>query len=370
MIHSKPISPITIGWCPSRGHELKFMPSHQPNGHAIFTGSSGFGKTTIVTSTSLSLVCSGIPVISFDFHDDMEISIQRTYRIGDGSTGEVSIRFLQPTSRAMQVFGPRGHVENAIRAIEEMGSRKLGDAQRNVLRSVILELVDRHGVLKTNCHNEEGSSIRGIVPSDLLALLESKKSEAERREQRVLYDGLINRVSALASLDVFENENALDIENLLLNGGRIQMQAVPGSIRGAIARTLMRMLFSELTAMGPTQRKMNDQLAPFRVYLVVDEAGSVIRRSEDDCIVKTIAKESRKFGVGLLLAAQTLGDLGDEVIANADTHFALPSKSARDARKVEQKLRLREGMLNVGTGRWIGYYQVGFNTYWANFLHS
>lgn len=370
MIHSKPIPPIIIGWCPFSGHPLRFMPSHQPNGHVIFTGSTGLGKTTIITSTSLSIFFSGIPVISFDFHDDMEILVQRTYRIGDGSTGEFSVRFLQPTSRAIQVFGPRGHVENAISAIEEMGSRKLGDAQRNVLRSVISELVDRHGFPKKNGHNEDGVSSRGIVPSDLLALLESKQSEAERREQRVLYDGLISRVAALASLDVFENENALDIEDLLLNGGRIQMQAVPGSIRGAISRILMRMLFSELTAMGPTQRQMNDQLAPFRVYLVVDEAGSVIRRRADDCIVKTIAKESRKFGVGLLLATQTLDDLSDEIVANADTHFALPSKSARDARKIEQKLGLDKGMLNAGTGRWIGYYQTGFDTYLANFLHS
>lgn len=367
MIHSRPIPPIAIGWCPF-GYGLHFAPSSQVNGHAIFTGSSGSGKTVMAKSVSCAIQQSGVPVVSFDFHGDMEISSQRTYQLGDGSTGEYSIRFLQPTPRALRVFGDRGFIDNAIGAIEEMGRRKLGDAQRNALRAVLPELLNGHDVLKPESDIERDGSKRGIYPSDLLSLLESKKSEAEGSSQRNLYDGLISRVSALASLNIFENENALDIEDLLVNGGRIQMLSVPRPVRGCVARILMRMLFDEITAMGPVQRQMYETLVPFRVYLVVDEAGSVIRRTADDCIVKTIAKESRKFGVGLLLAAQTLDDLSDEVVANVDTHFALPSKSARDARKVEQKLGLSRGALNAGAGRLVGYYQAGYHKFPVHFF--
>lgn len=366
MIHSRPIPPITIGWCPF-GYSLSFMPSSQVNGHAIITGSSGSGKSVLAKFVSCAIQQSGVPVVTFDFHGDMEIFSQRTYQLGDGPTGEYSIRFLQPTRRALRVFGARGFIDNTIGAIEEMSRRKLGDAQRNALRAVLPELLDGHGVLNPEGDNDGDGSRRGIVPSDLLALLESKKSEAEGSSQRNLYDGLISRVSVLASLNIFENDNALDIEDLLVNGGRIQMLSVPRPVRGCVARILMRMLFDEITAMGPVQRQMYEPLVPFRVYLVVDEAGSVIRRTAEDCIVKTIAKESRKFGVGLLLAAQTLDDLSDEVVANADTHFALPSKSASDARKVEQKLGLSRGALNTGGGRLIGYYQAGFQRYPAHF---
>jgi len=309
-----------------------------------------------------------VPIVIFDFHDDLDISGLRTIRLGDGPSGECSIRFLEPTPLALKVYGSRGCMENAVSVIEEMGRRKLGESQINVLRSAILELWQSMGV--NECDGDfSTAAAKSVRPSDLRDLLYEKKDKAESSREKQILDGLINRVDALATCAIFEHELPLRVDDVLQNGARLHMQGIPASMRGGVARTLVNMMFAEIAAMGPVKESPFDVGASFRVYLVLDEAGSVIRQKADDCIIKTIAKESRKFGVGLLLAAQTLDDLSEEVVANADTHFALPTKSSKDARKVEQKLGLPKGTLNCGTGRWSGYYQSGFDVYKANFYY-
>lgn len=362
------IRPIVIGYEASHGFGIPFMPAQRANGHAVFTGATGLGKSTILRFVASSLGQQGVPIVILDFHDDLELFGHRSVRIGDGPSGECSIRFLEPTPWAMRAFGLRGFLENAVSAIEEMGRRKLGEGQVNVLRSAIIEMWRRRGISEESCSDQVNYIGAKIVPSDLVNVLKEKREASESFREKQVLDGLISRIEGLASCSIFEHKEALKIDDILRNGARLHMQGIPAPMRGPVARLLVRMIFAEIVAMGPIQRSGFDGSALFRLYIVIDEAGSVIRRKADDCIVKTIAKESRKFGVGLLLAAQTLDDLSDEVVANADTHFALPTKSARDARKVEQKLNLSKGKLNAGTGPWSGYYQSGFPVYRAHFF--
>ncbi|KZY37771.1 MULTISPECIES: DUF87 domain-containing protein [unclassified Alcanivorax] len=362
------VPPINIGIDALSGRGLGFFPGLCANGHVEITGSSGMGKSTVAKFIASYLFCSKVPVVIFDFHDDLAISGIRTLHLGDGASGECSIRFLEPTPLALEVFGLRGCLESAVRAIEATGRRKLGDGQINVLRSAIMELWRRLGITES-ASDSPAATAKSIRPSDLRDLLLEKKDEAESSRERQIFDGLINRVDVLAACAIFEHESPLRVDDLLQNGARLHMQGIPASMRGWVARTLVNMIYAEIAAMGPVKESPFDAGSPFRVYLVLDEAGSVIRQKADDCIIKTIAKESRKFGVGLLLAAQTLDELSEEVVANVDTHFALPTRSAKDARKVEQKLGLCKGALNCGTGRWSGFYQTGHNVYKANFYH-
>ena len=359
---------INIGIDARLGYWLSFLPGLCTNGHAIFTGSTGMGKSTIVKYVASSLCRSKVPVVIFDFHDDLAISEISTLHLGDGPSGDCSIRFLEPAPLVLKAFGLRGCLETAVSAIEEMGRRKLGDSQINALRQAIMELWWRKGITES-ASDFPAAVAKSIRPSDLRDLLYEKKDKAESNREKQIFEGLLSRVDVLARCAIFEHESPLRVDDVLQNGARLHMQGVPALMRGGVARTLVNMIFAEIAAMGPVKESPFDSGSPFRVYLVLDEAGSVIRQKADDCIIKTMAKESRKFGVGLLLAAQTLDDLSEEVVANADTHFALPTRSAKDARKVEQKMGLSKGTLNVRTGRWSGFYQSGLQVYKANFCH-
>lgn len=57
-------------------------------------------------------------------------------------------------------------------------------------------------------------------------------------------------------------------------------------------------------------------------FIVIDEAHKFVSE-EDDHILNVIAKEARKFGVGLVLASQSLAHFPDDVIANAATKVIL-----------------------------------------------
>lgn len=57
-------------------------------------------------------------------------------------------------------------------------------------------------------------------------------------------------------------------------------------------------------------------------FIVIDEAHKFVSE-EDDHILNVIAKEARKFGVGLVLASQSLAHFPDDVVANAATKIIL-----------------------------------------------
>jgi len=225
------VPPINIGIDALYCRGLSFLPGLCANGHAVFTGSTGMGKSTIVKHVVSSLRCLMVPIVIFDFHDDLDISGLRTIRLGDGPSGECSIRFLEPTPLALKVYGSRGCMENAVSVIEEMGRRKLGESQINVLRSAILELWQSMGV--NECDGDfSTAAAKSVRPSDLRDLLYEKKDKAESSREKQILDGLINRVDALATCAIFEHELPLRVDDVLQNGARLHMQGIPASMRG------------------------------------------------------------------------------------------------------------------------------------------
>jgi len=57
-------------------------------------------------------------------------------------------------------------------------------------------------------------------------------------------------------------------------------------------------------------------------FIVIDEAHKFVSE-EDDHILNIIVKEARKFGIGLVLASQSLAHFPDDIIANAATKVIL-----------------------------------------------
>jgi len=57
-------------------------------------------------------------------------------------------------------------------------------------------------------------------------------------------------------------------------------------------------------------------------FIVIDEAHRFVSE-EDDHILNVIAKEARKFGIGLVMASQSLTHFPDDVVANAATKVIL-----------------------------------------------
>jgi DNA helicase HerA-like ATPase len=77
---------------------------------------------------------------------------------------------------------------------------------------------------------------------------------------------------------------------------------------------LLEDLFMEAKARG--ERSEPD------TFIVIDEAHKFVSE-EDEHIVNVIAKEARKFGVGLILASQSLSHFPEDVIANCSTKMIL-----------------------------------------------
>lgn len=90
--------------------------------------------------------------------------------------------------------------------------------------------------------------------------------------------------------------------------------------------------------------KERGERAEADTFIVIDEAHKFA--SDDDAhIVNVIAKEARKFGLGLVLASQSLSDFPDDIIANSATKIILGiDEMFHDA--VSRKLRLKPDRLS------------------------
>lgn len=74
-------------------------------------------------------------------------------------------------------------------------------------------------------------------------------------------------------------------------------------------------------------------------FVIIDEAHKFVS-DDDGHIVNVIAKEARKFGLGLILASQSLSDFPDDIIANSATKIILGiDEMFHDA--VSRKLRIK-----------------------------
>jgi hypothetical protein len=93
------------------------------------------------------------------------------------------------------------------------------------------------------------------------------------------------------------------------------------ALREAEKRMFVEFRLQELYGVHFAQGPMADRDG-LRAVVVLDEA-HLFHRDDADSIVGTIAREGRKFGIGLILASQSPGHFADDFLANVGTKIVL-----------------------------------------------
>jgi uncharacterized protein len=109
----------------------------------------------------------------------------------------------------------------------------------------------------------------------------------------------------------------------------LDLSGIPSEIMSPISGTLLKIIYDALfwgqnTSVGGRQQPL---------LIVLEEAHSYLKAGEDSSssrIVQTIAKEGRKYGVGLLLVTQRPSELDETVLSQCGTMIALRMNNSKD----------------------------------------
>lgn len=109
----------------------------------------------------------------------------------------------------------------------------------------------------------------------------------------------------------------------------LDLSGVPSEIMASISGTLLKIIYDGLFWGNNT--KVGGKNQP--LFVVLEEAHSYLKSGEDSISSRTvqmIAKEGRKYGVGLLLVTQRPSELDETVLSQCGTMVALRMNNSKD----------------------------------------
>lgn len=255
----------------------------QPNAICAVAGMSGSGKTHFLRTLASSFAAEQIPTILFDVHGDLKAAGFETVSL-NATTGfdpVALLRQLSPdTKRAIfrQLLPKIGYLQ------EEQLSEQLGKA--NTLPALLAAL------------SGPGASATGL------------RAALDRTFADRAFFG-----------------RGFDVASLGQRSLRLDFSGLSRSAQPIAAGLVLLVLFERLRQAGPVMKA-----GQLRCFACLDEA-SVMSGSET---VDILCRESRKFGLGLAVASQSVRDLSAEVLGNAAVTVCFRLNTRAEAHMVEK----------------------------------
>lgn len=271
-----------------------------PNAHISITGETGSGKTQATKAILRDLMRGhGLPGLILDFKDDYS---SREYTQAEGLTvldanfGGLPFNPLEPAiDPASGRVNPMGHIHQIGEILKRV--YRLGDQQTFHLREAIKAAYEQAG-LKTSGH-VPASDVRWPSLDDVRPIL----SDAG-------HDALLGRLSPIFDLGLFTDPGDASLVDLLDGQVVIRLSQLPGDqVKNAVAEFLLLALYNHLIRL-PQPRKL-------KRLLVLDEAWRVTNSER----LEPLMRESRAFGLGIVVATQYPNDLSDAVAGATATRL-------------------------------------------------
>ncbi len=300
--------------------EVVWRPKLQANQHLVAVGMSGTGKTTAVRTILYQLRNQNVPLIIFDLHDDF--SADRIINFGEITINPLELDGLTPKEKAIEF----AYICKRI--------FKLGDQQENKLREAIVHCYQLAGidVLDKNTWDKKVPTLADV--NDYL----------ENNRDGKTIDTLLGRVKFFHRVELFMSETRCPFYEMF--SGSTVIKLIEFSDNPDLQTALCEIFLNKLlfTVKKSGQSKL-------RAYCVIDEAHILDdgRDSYRSPLVK-IAREARKYGLGLILASQMPKDFSKSVLHNTATIMSLKFNAVEEARAVSQQMYgvTEEDILNLG----------------------
>jgi hypothetical protein len=305
------------------GHDLKVRLEADTfvQKHCSILAKTGSGKSYTAAVVLEELLEKDVALLIIDPHGEYASMKQKN------SSGEFARFDVKPRGYDVTVYSP------ASQAVAPGADRRL---RFNGKKMTAREL---SAMLPEDVNNSQ----RGVLYEAIKILasdggdygLEEVIAQAEKDTSKAKW-GLIGHLEALEDLGIFSGK-ATDLGDLLQRGKAsiIEMTGVPPDLQGMIVAKLLSDLF---------EARKRGRVNPGMV--VVEEAHNYIPergsgKAASTAVIRTIAAEGRKFGLGLLVISQRPARVDKNVISQCNTQIILRVTNPNDLRALSKGI---EGM--------------------------
>jgi DNA phosphorothioation-dependent restriction protein DptH len=311
---------IVIGSNVDNGKDVVFdpitmTPKKLANQHLLIVGKSGAGKSQTTSSLLFELYNEDIPFLILDFQGEY---ISNELKSGSGESFiECTDAFEFDPSYGMNInplelitdsrTGNKLDFFNNIYQVSDTLKQifGLGDIQHPILKEAIKRAYHEKGFVKSdrNTWNNEPPKFHEIW--DILEFMEQNEGKK--------IASLKYRVEPLFENEIFvSSESSCSINDLLKQNSIINLSTLPtAELMKSVARFVLQAVYNKMLSDGPTRE--------IKLYVVIDEAHKL---SYDNTLTDLI-REARKYGVGFILASQSVRDFATVVFENMGTKISL-----------------------------------------------
>lgn len=308
-------------------------PKKLANPHVLIVGKSGAGKTQSAAAFVAELWNAKVPSVIFDFQgeymDSKLINASHatflkctTADVLDAADG-IDVNPLEVPDDPHT-----GKKQNFMKVVYQVATSLgkifgLGDIQRAILRDAIGQAFVVNGFVAGNkaTWGSEAPTLSQLW--EILKYLETSEGGNVRnlnlRIQPLFETGIFIESNGSQSFDrIFSRTSIIRLSNL----------ATP-ELMVAVSRFVLQKIYASMLSKGPCDH--------IRVFAVIDEAHKL---SYDETLTELI-REARKYGVGILLASQSVKDFDRIVFDMVGTKIALQLEGD-DAKVMADNIGLTE----------------------------
>ena len=311
---------ILLGKNVDNGKEIKFdpntlVPKKLANQHLLIVGKSGAGKSQTTSGFLHELHKQKIPFLILDFQGEY---------ISSGLTNSNGETFIDVT-KATEFDPSRGMDINPLELSISSSSGEMSSYMNNVYQvSGILKQIFglgdiQHPLLKDaikRAYQEKGFSVADRSTwnnnppqfQDIWTILEFMEQNEGTNVRNLKY-----RIEPLFENNIFvSGDGSFSISEILDHNSIINLSTLPTpEIMKSVARFVLQSVYNRMLTEGPSRE--------IKLYVIIDEAHKL---SYDQTLTDLI-REARKYGVGFVLASQSVRDFATIVFENMGTKIAL-----------------------------------------------
>lgn len=271
--------------------------------HVAVLGATGTGKSYACGVIVEELLLKNIPVLIIDPHGEYW-----TLRNPSSNVKELESFELGPREFHTTVVSPSGNLRVSLKVSKIPAGALAEAANMSEVQEDLLYLAYKEYKPETLDELE-----KAVV-----------KAGHERGFMDVTINSILRRIEALRELNIFSNQG-VKLEKLLKPGSAVIMD-LSQDMEERARRLLVGGLLLELF-----EARKRSLVPPFVV--VVEEAHRFApqdRETFSKTILRRIAREGRKFGVGLVIASQRIVGLDKDILSQCGTKILLRIDSATD----------------------------------------
>jgi hypothetical protein len=294
---------------------ITMTPKKLANQHLLIVGKSGAGKSQTTSSVLYELSKQEIPFLILDFQGEYN-SNALTNSHGESFSETTGAVTLDPSygmdinPLELSVDGSSGQKIGYMSNVYQVSSILkqifgLGDIQHPVLKDAIKRAYQEKGFSVA-----DRSTWNNTPPQfqDIWSILEFMEQSEGANVRNLKY-----RIEPLFENNIFvSGEGTVSINNTLNRNSIIDLSKLPTpELMKSVARFVLQAVYNRMLAEGPSKS--------IKLYVVIDEAHKL---SYDQTLTDLI-REARKYGVGFILASQSVRDFATVVFENMGTKIAL-----------------------------------------------